>query len=94
MFFFNCRYHRGSIRQLNSQTILEQFEKKLIKEGYQLYEKIVQLKFEAADGKKYATDSAETSHLLRIIQSIPSPKAEPFKQWLSTVGYKRLQKTY
>ena len=59
-----------------------------------MYEKIVQLKFEAADGKKYATDCAETSDLLRIIQSIPSPKAEPFKQWLSTVGYKRLQKTY
>ena len=56
-----------------------------------MYEKIVQLKFEAADGKKYATDCAETSNLLRIIQSIPSPKAEPFKQWLAQVGYERLQ---
>ncbi|MCQ2271655.1 MAG: Bro-N domain-containing protein [Bacteroidales bacterium] len=66
-------------------------KKKLLKEGFQLYEKIVQLKFEAADGKKYATDCAETSNLLRIIQSIPSPKAEPFKLWLSQVGYERLQ---
>ena len=65
-------------------------KKKLLKEGFQLYEKIVQLKFEAADGKKYATDCAETSNLLRIIQSIPSPKAEPFKQWLATVGYERM----
>ena len=66
-------------------------KKKLITEGFQLYEKIVQLKFEAADGKKYATDCAETSNLLRIIQSIPSPKAEPFKQWLAQVGYERIQ---
>lgn len=65
-------------------------KKKLLKEGFQLYEKIVQLKFAAADGKKYATDCAETSNLLRIIQSIPSPKAEPFKQWLATVGYERM----
>ena len=65
-------------------------KKKLLKEGFQLYEKIVQLKFEAADGKRYATDCAETTNLLRIIQSIPSPKAEPFKQWLATVGYERM----
>jgi len=65
-------------------------KKKLNKEGFQLYEKIVQLKFEATDGKKYATDCAETTVLLRIIQSIPSPKAEPFKQWLATVGYERM----
>jgi len=55
----------------------------LIKEGSKLYEKIVQLKFEATDGKKYATDCLETKNLLRLIQSVPSPKAEPFKQWLS-----------
>jgi hypothetical protein len=65
--------------------------KKLTKEGRQLYEKIVQLKFEAADGKKYATDCLDTPNLLRLIQSIPSPKAEPFKQWLAKVGYERLQ---
>lgn len=66
-------------------------KKKLTNEGSQLYEKIVQLKFEAADGKKYATDCLDTQDLLRLIQSIPSPKAEPFKQWLAKVGYERMQ---
>jgi DNA-damage-inducible protein D len=66
-------------------------KKKLTTEGSQLYEKIVQLKFEASDGKKYATDCLETQDLLRLIQSIPSPKAEPFKQWLAKVGYERMQ---
>jgi len=66
-------------------------KKKLTKEGSQLYEEIVQLKFEAADGKKYATDCLDTPNLLRLIQSIPSPKAEPFKQWLAKVGYERIQ---
>jgi BRO family, N-terminal domain len=63
---------------------------KLIKEGSQLYEKIVQLKFEAADGKKYATDCLETEDVFRLIQSIPSPKAEPFKLWLAKVANERL----
>ena len=66
-------------------------KKKLTKEGSQLYENIVQLKFEAVDGKKYATDCLDTPNLFRIIQSIPSPKAEPFKQWLAKVGYERIQ---
>lgn len=65
-------------------------KKKLTKEGSQLYEKIVQLKFEAADEKKYATDCLDTQDLLRLIQSVPSPKAEPFKQWLAKVGYERM----
>lgn len=50
----------------------------------------VQLKLQSADGKKYATDCANIKGLFRIIQSIPSPKAEPFKQWLAQVGYERL----
>ena len=66
-------------------------KRKLTKEGSQLYEKIVQLKFEAADGKKYITDCLDTPSLLRLIQSIPSPKAESFKQWLAKVGYERMQ---
>ena len=66
-------------------------KKKLIKEGSQLYENIVQLKFEAADGKMYATDCLDTEDLLRLIQSIPSPKAEPFKQWLAKTGYERIE---
>ncbi len=50
-----------------------------------------QLKLPSSDGKKYATDCADTETLLRIIQSVPSPKAEPFKQWLARVGYERMQ---
>jgi hypothetical protein len=62
------------------------------KEGFhQLYGKIVQLKLESSDGKKYFTDTANTETVFRIIQSIPSPKAEPFKRWLAQVGYERIQ---
>ena len=50
-----------------------------------------QLKLEASDGKKYETDCADTEGIFRIIQSIPSPKAEPFKRWLAKVGYERVQ---
>lgn len=50
-----------------------------------------QLKVEASDGKKYETDCANTEGIFRIIQSIPSPKAEPFKRWLAKVGYERVQ---
>lgn len=50
-----------------------------------------QLKLESSDGKKYLTDCANTEGLFRIIQSIPSPKAEPFKRWLARVGYERVQ---
>ncbi len=50
-----------------------------------------QLKLESSDGKKYATDCANTQSLFRIIQSVPSPKAEPFKRWLAQVGYERVQ---
>ena len=66
---------------------------KLKKEGSEVYEKIVQLKFTASDGKKYATDCFSTENLLRVIQSIPSPKAEPFKLWLAKVGYQRMEET-
>ncbi len=66
-------------------------KKKLEEEGSELYDKIVQLKMEAADGKKYATDCLDTQNLLRMIQSIPSPKAEPFKQWMAKVGYERMK---
>jgi hypothetical protein len=61
-------------------------------EGFsKLSEKIGQLKLEASDGKKYATDCANLETMFRIIQSIPSPKAEPFKQWLAKVGYERIK---
>ena len=66
-------------------------KQKLTKEGSQAYEKIVRLKMLADDGKNRETDVADTETLLRTIQSIPSPKAEPFKQWLAKVGYERMQ---
>ena len=66
---------------------------KLQKEGSEMYEKIVQLKMVAVDGKNYQTDAADTEVMLRIIQSVPSPNAEPFKLWLARVGYERLEKT-
>lgn len=55
-----------------------------------MYEKIVQLKLTSSDGKKYLTDCFSTQDLLRAIQSIPSPKAEPFKMWLAEIGKERL----
>ena len=64
---------------------------KLKAEGSEAYDKIVRLKMLAEDGKMRETDVADTQVLLRIIQSIPSPKAEPFKQWLAKVGYERMQ---
>jgi len=64
---------------------------KLKNEGSEVYEKIVQLKFKASDGKKYATDCFATPDLLRVIQSIPSPKAESIKIWLARVGYERIE---
>ena len=64
---------------------------KLIDEGFELSEKIGQLKLQSADGKYYETDCANTKNMFRIIQSVPSPKAESLKQWLAQVGYERIQ---
>lgn len=66
---------------------------KLKTEGSELSEKIGQLKMQASDGKFYLTDAADTETMFRIIQSIPSPKAEPFKLWLARVGYERIEET-
>lgn len=60
-------------------------------DGFQLSTICRQLKLESSDGKKYETDCADAEGLFRIIQSIPSPKAEPFKRWLAKVGYERVQ---
>ncbi len=66
-------------------------KKKLTQEGYvEVSEKIGQLKLKAPDGKEYLTDCANTEVVFRIIQSIPSPKAEPFKRWLARIGKERL----
>jgi DNA-damage-inducible protein D len=67
-------------------------KKKIIQEGYeQLSENIGQLKMPSSDGKFYKTDAANTKTILRLIMAIPSPKAEPFKQWLAQVGQERIE---
>jgi DNA-damage-inducible protein D len=63
---------------------------KLVQEGSELSSKVGQLKLTSVDGKNYLTDVADTETLLRLIQSIPSPKAEPFKLWLAQIGKERL----
>lgn len=65
-------------------------KRKLKQEGSELHEKIVQLKMQSSDGKYYKTDCLDTKGVLRLVQSIPSPKAEPFKMWLAQVGSERL----
>jgi hypothetical protein len=66
---------------------------RLKKEGSQLATNCSQLKMQSSDGKYYSTDVADSEQLLRIIQSIPSPNAEPFKAWLARVGYERIEET-
>ena len=77
----------------NPRRYWSDLKRKIKAEGSQLYEKIVQLKMTATDGKRYLTDVANAEQLLRIIQSVPSPKAEPFKLWLAAVGRERIEET-
>ena len=77
----------------NPRRYWSDLKRKMKIEGSKLYEKIVQLKMKSTDGKYYNTDVANTEELLRIIQSIPSPKAEPFKMWLAQVGKERIDET-
>ncbi len=67
---------------------------KLLKEGSELSEKIGQLKMPSSDGKFYYTDVLDTKGILRLIQSIPSPKAEPFKVWLAKIGSEKIDETF
>lgn len=77
----------------NPRRYWSDLKRKLKTEGSELYEKIVQLKMTAKDGKQRMTDVADIEQLLRIIQSIPSKKAEPFKLWLAQVGRERIEET-
>ena len=67
---------------------------RLLEEGSQLYANIVQLKMMAHDGKMRLTDAANTEQILRLVQSVPSPKAEPFKLWLAEVGKDRIDEVF
>ena len=76
----------------NPQVYWRVFKKRLINEGSnETVTKCNGLKMLAPDGKMRLTDAADTETMLRLIQSIPSPKAEPFKRWLARVGYERVQ---
>jgi len=77
----------------NPRTYWKVLKNRLKKEGSEVVTKCNQLKMQASDGKYYLTDAADTEAMLRIIQSIPSPNAEPFKLWLAKVGYERLEET-
>ena len=70
-------------------------KRKLSEEGSQLHEKIVQLKMKSKkDGKNYLTDTLDTKGILRLIESFPSPKAEPFKMWLASLGSERIDEVF
>jgi hypothetical protein len=75
----------------NPQVYWRVMKKRLLAEGNETVTNCNALKMEAPDGKMRMTDVADAQQLLRLIQSIPSPKAEPFKQWLAKVGYERMQ---
>lgn len=77
----------------NPQVYWRVLKKRLTDEGNQSVTNCNGLKMQAADGKMRETDVADTEQLLRLIQSIPSPKAEPFKLWLAKVGYERIEET-
>lgn len=80
--------------QIDGQTARKYWNKlsqRLREEGSQSVTNCHRLKLEAVDGKKYLTDCSDTENLFRIIQSIPSPKAEPMKRWLAKVGFERIQ---
>ena len=75
---------------LNPRNYWKVLKHRLIKEGNESVTNCNQLKMQSSDGKKYKTDVADTEQLFRLIQSIPSPKAEPFKQWMAQVAAQRL----
>jgi len=82
-------------QQSDYQTARKYWNKlksQLKKEGSQSVKNCHRLKLTAADGKKYLTDVATAETLLRLVQSVPSPKADPIKLWLAKVGYERIQK--
>lgn len=77
----------------NPSTYWKVLKNRLKKEGSQLVTNCNQLKMQSSDGKFYKTDCMNTEQILRLVQSIPSKKAEPFKMWLAEVGRERIEET-
>ena len=69
-------------------------KKKLTEEGSELSPKVGQLKMQSSDGKMYLTDTLDTEGILRLIESVPSPKAEPFKMWLAKLGSDKIDEAF
>jgi hypothetical protein len=84
---------RTLTNSVDARKYWNKLAERLRKEGSESVTKCHQLKMQASDGKYYLTDVADTQTMLRLIQSIPSPNAEPFKLWLARVGYERLEET-
>ena len=80
-----------SINHLTARKYWNKLSQRLREEGSEVVTNCHRLKMKAPDGKMRLTDCANTEGILRIIQSIPSPKAEPFKRWLAKVGYERIE---
>jgi hypothetical protein len=80
-------------KSVNPQTYWRKLKERLKKEGNETVTNCHGLKMVAADGKMRITDVADTEQLLRLVQSIPSPNAEPFKIWLAKVGFERIEET-
>ena len=88
-----CAVLTNSIDYLTARKYWNKLKQRLKEEGNETVSNCHQLKMEAADGKMRLTDVADTEQLLRLIQSIPSKKAEPFKLWLARVGSERIDET-
>ncbi|MFH0779956.1 MAG: BRO family protein [Parcubacteria group bacterium] len=84
---------RGLTDSVDAGAYWRKLKQRLKEEGSEVVTKCHELKFMANDGKYYVSDAADTEVMLRLIQSVPSPKAEPFKLWLAQVGYERLEET-
>ena len=86
------------IGALTDSNILKRYwsdlKRRLTEEGSKLYENIVRLKLKAQDGKLRETDTLDTKGILRLIESVPSPKAEPFKMWLASLGSERIDEVF
>lgn len=86
------------IEALTNSNMLKRYwtdlKRKLTNEGSELYEKIVRLKMIAQDGKNRETDTLDTEGIFRLIESIPSPRAEPFKNWLAKLGKERVDEVF